>query len=99
MPARGELRLRRRPPTRTETTPHAIEGQDAATQSFRTLSAGDQGVDLRNNIIGRDIGARMARGTTGKVVAEGAQRAIGSGQWPGTYRRANPAERDHCCVA
>jgi hypothetical protein len=59
-----------------EDDPHAIDHQDAATQSFPTLSAADQGVDLRNNIIGRDIGGSMLRSTTGKEVAEAVLRVF-----------------------
>jgi hypothetical protein len=40
-----------------EEHPSAIDGQDAATQTFRSLAAADEGADLRNNILGRGIGA------------------------------------------
>lgn len=40
-----------------EDDPDAIDGQDPATQVFRSLSDADQAADLRNNIIGRDLGS------------------------------------------
>jgi hypothetical protein len=40
-----------------EANPHAIDGQDPATQTFPTLLAADESADLRNNILGRELGA------------------------------------------
>lgn len=45
-----------------EANPHLIDGQDAATQTFPTLLAADEAVDLRNNILGREIGAYSSAG-------------------------------------
>jgi uncharacterized protein DUF6973 len=44
-----------------EEDPHAIDNQDATTQTFATWLEADQGCDLRNNIIGRSIGAANSR--------------------------------------
>ncbi|MFZ1011304.1 MAG: RHS repeat-associated core domain-containing protein, partial [Candidatus Sulfotelmatobacter sp.] len=41
-----------------EANADAIENEDAATKTFKTLDEADQSIDLRNNIIGRDIGSR-----------------------------------------
>jgi hypothetical protein len=39
-----------------EANPHAIDAQDPATQTFPTLLAADESCDLRNNILGRELG-------------------------------------------
>lgn len=45
-----------------EEHPKAIEGQDPLTQTFPTWLTADEGCDLRNNIIGRAIGAGNPKG-------------------------------------
>jgi hypothetical protein len=40
-----------------EANPHAIDGQGPATQTFPSLLAADESCDLRNNILGRELGA------------------------------------------
>jgi hypothetical protein len=55
-----------------EDDPHAIDDQDPATQTFTTLAAADQAADLRNNIIGRDLGAKVKRAPPGSDNAAGA---------------------------
>jgi hypothetical protein len=44
-----------------EENPNAIDGQDPLTQTFPTWVAADEGCDLRNNIIGREIGAANSK--------------------------------------
>ncbi|WP_310481701.1 RHS repeat-associated core domain-containing protein [Chamaesiphon sp. VAR_48_metabat_403] len=41
-----------------ESNPDAISQEDATTKEFDTLNAADQSIDLRNNIIGREIGEK-----------------------------------------
>ncbi|MEG4292058.1 SpvB/TcaC N-terminal domain-containing protein [Microcoleus sp. C2C3] len=44
-----------------EKNPDAISNEDASTKEFDTLNAADQSIDLRNNIIGREIGEKNSR--------------------------------------
>jgi hypothetical protein len=64
-----------------EADPYAIDNKDPATQTFLGLSAADQGVDLRNNIIGRAIGGDNLKATKRELAAKVLDTFRNAGLW------------------